>query len=96
MLLICSYNFGIRKFPTEDIPLDERKLKQLLVQLKDNENSHYTTDTALNKAYGVDNAQYKQSRVLQSFNPNEDSFESLIEKGVPYKAAKNIANFSQK
>lgn len=96
ILLICSYNFGIRKFPTEDIPLDEHKLKQLRVQLEDNENSRYTMDTTLNKAYGLDNAQYKQSRVLQFFNPNEDSFESLIDKGVPYKVAKNIANFRQK
>jgi competence protein ComEA len=96
ILTVCVYNFSIRKFPTVDIPLEEDKLQQLLSQLEANENSRSNLDSSFSKSYGSNNAQNKQPKVLQFFDPNEDDFDSLIKKGVPYKAAKNMYNFSQK
>jgi competence protein ComEA len=96
ILTVCVYHFSVRKFLTDDIPLDEPKFSRLISQLEANENSRSNLDSSFSKSNGSNNAQNKQPKVLQFFDPNEDDFESLIKKGVPYKVAKNIVNFSQK
>ena len=82
ILIVCIYHFSVRKFLTDDIPLDEPKLSRLISQLDANENSRSNLDSSFSKSYDSNNAQNKQPKVLQFFDPNEDDFESLIKRAL--------------
>lgn len=95
MLIICGYYFVIRSYPHKETPVNQAKLDVLLAQMELNKNNSSYPDKFKSSNYTPDQKNNK-GKVLQSFDPNNDNFESLLRKGVPYKAAKNIANFAQK
>ena len=98
-ILISGYYYHKNTSPQSEVDVDHAKLNSLIAQLEAASTADSVSDKRRSSASGnksYKNKKYADRASLRSFDPNVDSYDELISKGLFPSIAQNIVNFRNK
>ncbi len=99
LISVVFFNYWNNNVSYQRVKVDEKKLaafrSQLDSSLVKEKRSRFKRASSKHKNF-KDYNQSKSTAALRQFNPNQDSFDELVSKGLEPKVAKNIVNYRTK